>query len=102
VTLQEIQALHDSGKQVTAIKALRELTKCGLREAHEALTNRKLHTLPAWADVEKRRKLEAAAPDLLAALTEALSSFKCTQSPEIYPVDHWCNKAIAAIAKATV
>lgn len=46
-------------------------------------------------------ELIAAAPDLLDALKGSLASFKCTQKPEHYPADHWCNKAIDAIAKAT-
>ena len=45
--------------------------------------------------------LIAAAPDLLEALQGMLLSFSLTQNPDAYPSDAPCNKARAAIAKAT-
>jgi hypothetical protein len=46
-------------------------------------------------------RLIAAAPDLLEALQGMLLGFSLTQNPDAYPSNAPCNKARAAIAKAT-
>lgn len=51
-------------------------------------------------DLAANALLIAAAPDLLEVLKDLLSGVLLTQKPEIYPVTHPINRAIAAIAKA--
>lgn len=52
-------------------------------------------------EAEANARLIAAAPDLLEALQGMLLGFSLTQNPDAYPSDAPCNKARAAIAKAT-
>lgn len=42
----------------------------------------------------------SAARDLEGIATDALGSFKCTQTPKDYPPDHWSNRLEILLAKA--
>ena len=55
-------------------------------------------------DVERKELARIIAPhapteELVEILGAALAQFKVTQPPNIYPADHWSNRAIAALAK---
>lgn len=75
--VDEIQATFDAGQRVAAVKMLRAETGCGLKEAMDSLKARTIAEMPTFAEIAARKRVERAAPALLAdakALVEYLAS----------------------------
>lgn len=69
LSIADLQAMFDSGNQIDAAKALRGKLGCGLKDALDALkSGRAAEALDFQERNIARRRLEDAAPDLLAAL----------------------------------